>query len=189
MPKTRSYAFNTSVATAAALTAAGITYAMTTPAPEVPMAPAAARQAPAQAPLGGDTGKDDTGRDTEGGDHGGGREGHHDRHDHDEGWIQINERSYYAHPGGCIAVISGLGSKSLNVTNDSHRTVEVFRGVTCDNGAPIATVGPRSSATGITPGPADGIYVRDGIVGSFRIVGGEGDRDFFDRDLFDRGSF
>ncbi|WGD38752.1 hypothetical protein [Streptomyces cathayae] len=57
--------------------------------------------------------------------------------------------------------MSGLGSRSLNIRNDSRRTVEVFRGATCDNGAPIATVGPHSSSNGVHPRHVEGgIFVR-----------------------------
>ncbi|MCE7553532.1 hypothetical protein, partial [Streptomyces thermodiastaticus] len=110
----------------------------------------------------------------EGNDH-----GDHDDHDkghkkhrkhHDEGWIHINERSYSAHPSGCVTVISGLGSKTFNIRNDSHKTVEVFRGATCDNGAPIATVGPHSTSNGVEPGKSHSVKVKDGVLASFRVV-------------------
>ncbi|MEV7863339.1 hypothetical protein AB0O86_32225, partial [Streptomyces hirsutus] len=88
-----------------------------------------------------------------------------------EGRIHINERSYSDAPGGCITVVSGLGSRSLNIRNDSRRTVEVFRGATCDNGAPIATVGPHSSSDGVRPRHVEGgVFVKNGVVGSFRVV-------------------
>ncbi|MGJ3560295.1 hypothetical protein ACR6C2_24390 [Streptomyces sp. INA 01156] len=68
--------------------------------------------------------------------------------------------------------MSGLGSRSLNIRNDSRSSVEVFRGATCDNGAPIATVGPHSSSDGVVPCPVEGgIFVENGVVGSFRVVG------------------
>ncbi|MEU6664376.1 hypothetical protein ABZ893_35920, partial [Streptomyces sp. NPDC046821] len=77
-------------------------------------------------------------------------------------------------------VVSGLGSTSLNVRNDSRKTVEVFRGATCDNGAPIATVGPHSSSDGVHPGRTEGLHVWNGVAGSFRVVdnhrGDRGDR-------------
>ncbi|MFD5498010.1 hypothetical protein ACFWH4_35275 [Streptomyces sp. NPDC127091] len=98
-------------------------------------------------PLGGDSGRGNEGRGF-GGRGFGGR-------------IHINERSYSAAPGDCITVVSGLGSRSLNIRNDSRRTVEVFRGATCDNGAPIATVGPHSSSNGVHPRHVEGgIFVR-----------------------------
>ncbi|MFF0793918.1 hypothetical protein ACFYVG_32285, partial [Streptomyces spiralis] len=94
-----------------------------------------------------------------------------------------------AHPDGCITVASGLGSNSLNIRNDSRRTVEVFRGVTCDNGAPIATVGPHSESNGVHPGHVkDGLKVKDGIVASFRVVKRHhGDRDYDDDRGYDDG--
>ncbi|MFB7577181.1 hypothetical protein, partial [Streptomyces sp. NPDC056165] len=107
---------------------------------------------------------------------GGGRGGHRE-----VGRIFINERSYSARPDGCITVVSGLGSRSLNIRNDSRRGVEVFRGATCDNGAPIATVGPRSEANGVKPGRVHGgVCVEDGVVASFRVIGRhKGDFDDF----------
>ncbi|MFF8597295.1 hypothetical protein ACF061_39045, partial [Streptomyces sp. NPDC015220] len=71
---------------------------------------------------------------------------------------------------GCVTVVSGLGAKSLNIRNDSRRTVEVFRGAVCDNGAPIATVGPRSSSNGVRPGCTEDVFVKNGVVGSFRVI-------------------
>ncbi|MDF3298838.1 hypothetical protein [Streptomyces tropicalis] len=166
---TRSHAITAAVAAAAALTATGLTYAVAAPA--LPAAPVVAQSVPVQAPMGGDNnnnnnnqGKGNEGKGNEGNNHG-------QRH-FEEGWISINERSYSAHPGGCITVVSGLGSRSLNVRNDSRRTVEVFRGATCDNGAPIATVGPWSSSNGVHPGCTRGVKVEDGVVGSFRVVDG-----------------
>lgn len=86
----------------------------------------------------------------------------------------INERTYAADPGSCIVVVNanpvvapGLGANSFNIRNESDKTVEFFNGITCDNGAPIATVGPRSSATAITPAPP---ILPGAIVGSFRVV-------------------
>ncbi|MFF0286979.1 hypothetical protein [Streptomyces sp. NPDC005262] len=93
--------------------------------------------------------------------------------DYDKGGrIQINERSYSAHSEeGCITVVSGLGSRSFNVRNDSRRTVELFRGATCDNGSPVATVGPWSTSNGVfTRQVRGGVWVRNGVVGSFRVV-------------------
>ncbi|MFB7599687.1 hypothetical protein, partial [Streptomyces sp. NPDC056160] len=142
MIMTRSRAVTAAVAAAAALTATGITYAAASPAPQIQAVPAAVQAAPA-VPMGGDTGgnaskgnegKGNEGNNHEGNDHEGGN--NHGRRNFEEGWIHINERSYNARPGGCITVVSGLGSKSLNIRNDSRKTVEVFRGVTCDNGAP-----------------------------------------------------
>ncbi|MFE1408827.1 hypothetical protein ACFW5D_35785, partial [Streptomyces sp. NPDC058770] len=108
-----------------------------------------------------------------GGGHGGGHEKkrHHRHHHHHKGRIHINERTYSDERGGCVTVISGLGSKTLNIRNESHKTVEVFRGVTCDNGSPIATVGPWSSSDGVRPGHVKGgVHVKNGIVASFRVI-------------------
>ncbi|MFD8263732.1 hypothetical protein ACFV19_33700, partial [Streptomyces griseoluteus] len=87
-----------------------------------------------------------------------------------EGRIEVNERSYSPHAGDCITVVSGLGAKSLNIRNESRKAVELFRGAVCDNGAPIATVGPHSSSYGVHPGRVKGIDIDRGVVGSFRVV-------------------
>ncbi|MET8436796.1 hypothetical protein ABZV61_29275, partial [Streptomyces sp900116325] len=104
------------------------------------------------------------GRGGDGGGYGGGYE--------DGGRIHINERSYSARgEEGCITVVSGLGSRSFNVRNDSRRTVELFRGATCDNGSPVATVGPWSTSNGVfTRQVRGGVWVKNGVVGSFRVV-------------------
>ncbi|WP_393074507.1 hypothetical protein [Streptomyces sp. LN704] len=130
---------------------------------------------------GGGRGGDDGGRGgDDGGRDGGGRGGDDDDGGRDgggrggrgyEGRIDFNERSYSAQSWGCITVVSGLGSRSFNVRNDSHRTVEVFRGATCDNGSPVATVGPWSTSNGVVSHFVHGgVKVRDGVVGSFRVV-------------------
>ncbi|WP_330342048.1 hypothetical protein [Streptomyces sp. NBC_00557] len=162
----RSTVVTAGVATAAALAASGITYASAASAPRPRSVPAVS--APAAAPLGGDSGQ---GKGNEGwsGRHEG-YEGWSGRHEGYEGRIQINERSYSPRPGDCITVISGLGARTLNIRNDSHRTVEVFRGVVCDNGAPVATVGPDSSSYGLRPGHVQGIDIKNGVVASFRVV-------------------
>ncbi|MGQ5635903.1 MULTISPECIES: hypothetical protein [unclassified Streptomyces] len=152
----RSTVVTAGVATAAALAASGITYASAASAPTPESAPAVS--APAAAPLGGDSGQ------------GKGNEGWSGHHEGYEGRIQINERSYSPREGDCITVISGLGARTLNIRNDSHRTVEVFRGVVCDNGAPVATVGPDSSSYGLRPGHVPGIDIKHGVVASFRVV-------------------
>ncbi|MEU9440929.1 hypothetical protein AB0D42_08390 [Streptomyces sp. NPDC048304] len=152
----RSTVVTAGVATAAALAASGITYASAASAPTPQYAPAVS--APAAAPLGGDAGQ------------GKGNEGWSGRHEGYEGRIQINERSYSPRQSDCITVISGLGARTLNIRNDSHRTVEVFRGVVCDNGAPVATVGPDSSSYGLRPGHVEGIDIKHGVVASFRVV-------------------
>ncbi|MEV5986665.1 hypothetical protein AB0L85_16845 [Streptomyces sp. NPDC052051] len=76
---------------------------------------------------------------------------------------------------GCITAVSGLGSTSFSVFNDSKKTVEVFRGFTCDNGGPVATVGPHGETFGVAAnrvhkGSYDGLFGEDGVVGSFRVV-------------------
>ncbi|MFF8941724.1 hypothetical protein ACF1A5_05450 [Streptomyces sp. NPDC014864] len=156
MKTSRSTVVTAGVAAAAALVATGITYASAASVPAAaPAAPAvqAAPAAPAAAPAAGPM---------DGGAQKGG--------DYDEGRILVNERSYSTHSGDCITVISGLGAKTLNIRNDSRKTVEVFRGVVCDNGAPVATVGPHSSSDGVHVRHTKGVKVKDGVVGSFRVV-------------------
>ena len=207
---TRSIAVSAAIATGAALVATGITYASAASEPSN-MAPIAQQAAPLPAPAaapaaalegsGGDNGRGDNGRGGNGrggndrGYEGKGNEGHEGGGEHHRrhyiGRIHINERDYPAVPDGCITVVSGLGSKSLNVRNDSHKTVEVFSGATCDNGAPIATVGPWSSSDGLFPRRVrGGVKVKHGVVGSFRVIRhhrhGEGGGDYgggdYDRD-------
>ncbi|WP_405960642.1 hypothetical protein OG235_25085 [Streptomyces sp. NBC_00024] len=103
-------------------------------------------------------------------------------HRRDEGQIQVNERVYGAEPGSCIAVVNvrrgqgqnpnqnqnqgrGQGASSFNIRNDSDKTVEFFNGITCDNGAPVATVGPHSSSSAVE-GDREGQL----LIGSFRVV-------------------
>ncbi|MEU0038481.1 MULTISPECIES: hypothetical protein [unclassified Streptomyces] len=120
---------------------------------------------------GGDNGGGRGGDDDEGGRDGGGRDGGGRGGRGYEGRIDFNERSYSAQSWGCITVVSGLGSRSFNVRNDSRRTVEVFRGATCDNGSPVATVGPWSTTNGVVSHFVHGgVKVHDGVVGSFRVV-------------------
>ncbi|MFJ2720240.1 hypothetical protein [Streptomyces sp. NPDC087437] len=202
MTMTRSHAVAAAVAAAAALVATGITYATAATEPVAQTVPAVVKQAPApaHAPMDGMSGQGQgqgqgnergggggRGGNEGGGERGGGggrggneRGGERGRH-REVGRIFINERSYSARPDGCITVVSGLGSKSLNIRNDSRRGVEVFRGATCDNGAPIATVGPRSEANGVKPGRVHGgVCVEDGVVASFRVIGHhKGDFDDF----------
>ncbi|MFE7358432.1 hypothetical protein ACFU8Q_36380 [Streptomyces sp. NPDC057543] len=189
---TRSTIVTAAVAAAAALAATGITYASAAPTEPVQAAPAVQQAAPLSALDGGDAGKGNEGKGNEGkGNEGRGNEGRgyerrgfEEGREHFEGRIQINERTYSAEPGGCMVVVSGLGAKSLNIRNDSRRTVEVFRGATCDNGAPIATVGPWSSSDGVHPGRVKGgVKVKNGVVGSFRVI----HRFDEDRDRGDRG--
>ncbi|MEV0416478.1 hypothetical protein AB0I68_38545 [Streptomyces sp. NPDC050448] len=156
---TRSTAVTASIAAAAALAAMGITYASAASQPDQP-APVVQQAAAATAPFGGgDSGKGNRSKGDEG------RERH-------EGRIKINERSFSSHPGDCITVISGLGARTLNVSNDTRSTVEVFAGAVCDNGSPIATVGPHSQSNGVHPRhhEKDGIEVENGVVGSFRVI-------------------
>ncbi|WP_259471849.1 hypothetical protein [Streptomyces shenzhenensis] len=187
MLMTRSTAVTAGIVAAAALTATGITYASAAsePGQVAPVAPVALPAAPApapaqapfgaiaqapfgttaQAPFGGNVGK---GNNEENEEENEGREGKGKRFE--EGRIHINERTYSSHPDGCITVISGLGAKTLNIRNESRRTVEVFRGAVCDNGAPIATVGPHSSNNGVKPHETEGVHVKEGVLGSFRVI-------------------
>ncbi|MFF3468051.1 hypothetical protein ACWCQN_47480 [Streptomyces sp. NPDC001984] len=201
MKMTRSTAVTAAVA---ALAASGLTYASASE-PAARAAPAVRQAAPAvQVPLGTDPqgvwgnafesiwgiwdngGEDDEGNggeDDEGNGGSEGNEGNEGRGDggrgfHEDGRIQINERSFSSHPGDCITVISGLGAKTLNIRNDSRKTVEVFRGAVCDNGAPIATVGPHSQSDGVDPQEVDGIFVKNGVVGSFRVIEDHGHGDW-----------
>ncbi|GHE09027.1 hypothetical protein [Streptomyces alanosinicus] len=172
MKLARSTMVTATAGAAAALAVTGITYASAASAPAPQQAPvAAASAAPSAAPSGTTSGKGNEGQ-------GKGNEGRR----REEGRILINERSYSAHPGDCITVVSGLGAKTLNVRNDSHRRVEVFRGAVCDNGAPVATVGAHSSSFGVDHLHTKAIHVEDGVVASFRVIcddedGRDGGRD------------
>ncbi|MEU6774046.1 hypothetical protein [Streptomyces sp. NPDC046759] len=96
----------------------------------------------------------------------------------EDGRIYFNERVYSASVDGCVTAASGLGASSFSVFNDSRRTIEVFRGFTCDNGAPVATVGPHGETYGVVTrtdhggdfGDAGVLFGDDGVVGSFRVV-------------------
>ncbi|MEU6016825.1 hypothetical protein ABZ826_23080 [Streptomyces sp. NPDC047515] len=170
---TRSTVVTAAVAAAAALAATGITYASAATSEPAQAAPVVQQApAPVSALNGGDAGKGNEGKGNEGrGEEGRGYERRGHEEERYEGRIHINERTYSDERGGCITVVSGLGSRSLNIRNDSRRTIEVFRGATCDNGAPIATVGPHSSSDGVFPGHVrGGVHVRDGVVGSFRVI-------------------
>ncbi|MGW1162535.1 hypothetical protein ACWD48_30910 [Streptomyces sp. NPDC002519] len=167
---TRSIAVTAAVAAGAALVATGITYASAASEP----AQAAAIAAPAA--LQGSSGNNnnnnnnnnDNSKGHEGREHEEHEEHHHRRH---EGRIFVNEREYSPHESSCITVVSGLGANSLNVRNDSWKFVEVFNGATCDNGAPLATVGPHSSSNGLFPRRIrGGVKVKHGVVASIRIV-------------------
>ncbi|MFH8738360.1 hypothetical protein [Streptomyces sp. NPDC017964] len=186
---TRIFAVSAAMVGAAVLAAAGITYAAqsestqaATPAvqqaappakraaPSVKKAaPPVKKAAPAAAPVGTDSadGRGDEGRGHEGRDRGyGGKK---------EGRIHFNERTYSARTEGCIPAASGLGSSSFSIDNDSDATVEVYRGFNCDNGAPVATVGPYGSTYGVAPRTGHGsgqggVFVEDAVVGSFRVI-------------------
>ncbi|MEU8972119.1 hypothetical protein AB0D11_23070 [Streptomyces monashensis] len=184
MKLARSTMVTASAGAAAALAVTGISYASAASAPAPEAAPAAV--AP-QAPFGGDSGQGKSNNNSNNnqskGNEGKGNEGRRDegRGHEEEGRILINERSYSARPGDCITVVSGLGAKTLNVRNDSHKRVEVFRGAVCDNGAPIATVGAWSTSFGVDDlHVKGGVHVKDGIVASFRVDcdhdGGRGGR-------------
>ncbi|MFJ8361256.1 hypothetical protein [Streptomyces sp. NPDC093984] len=202
---TRTFAVAAALVGATALATTGITYASAAgpdqPAPAAKpaakpavarahrAAPPARHPAPAApAPQGKTDEKRDEGRDG-GHEHGEGH-GHRRRH---EGRIHFNERTYSAAEEGCIVAASGLGSSSFSVFNDSDKTVEVFRGFTCDNGAPVAVVGPHGDTFGVVPrtvhegygdqgdhegfdgyggfGGFGGLFPDDGVVGSFRVIG------------------
>ncbi|MER7309914.1 hypothetical protein E5082_32105 [Streptomyces griseoluteus] len=167
--KLRSTVITAAVSAAAALAATGITYASAASASAPQEAPAAVAAAT------GGSGQSGNSKGNEG-NNSKGNEGN-DRDDNDnegkrgyEGRIQVNERSYSPHAGDCITVVSGLGAKTLNIRNESRKAVEVFRGAVCDNGAPIATVGPHSSSYGVKPGWVKGIDIDKGVVASFRVV-------------------
>ncbi|MEV5009813.1 hypothetical protein AB0K74_15865 [Streptomyces sp. NPDC056159] len=191
---TRTFAVAAAAVGAAVLAATGITYAATSgsspaspsvhqPAaavhraakPEKPAAQPDQRAAPAAAPEsgGGPGGEKDGGRGREGGGRdGGGR----DFGRKEEGRIYFNDRVYSAAAEGCITTASGLGSSSFNVFNDSRRTIEVFRGFTCDNGAPVATVGPHGATNGVVTRTVQGsLFGDDGVVGSFLVLTDDGD--------------
>ncbi|MFI6724205.1 hypothetical protein NRF20_41485 [Streptomyces sp. R-74717] len=196
---TRSTVVTAALAAAAALAATGITYASAASSEPAQAAPVVQQAAPVSALEGGDAGKGGEGKGNEGKggggyeNKGGGYENKGHR-EHFRGRIHINERTYTAEGGGCITVVSGLGSKTLNIRNDSRRTVEVFRGATCDNGAPLATVGPWSSSDGVHPGRVrGGVKVHNGVVGSFRVIerhhGGGYGGDDFGGDDFGGGDF
>ncbi|MFJ8948061.1 hypothetical protein ACIRG4_33280 [Streptomyces sp. NPDC102395] len=92
-----------------------------------------------------------------------------DRSD-DRGRVYVNERTYSVEGGECIAVISSPAT-SFNVRNETDNRVEFFTGITCDNGAAIATIGRGDSSNAI-PGTVvlDGAAVPFALVGSFRAV-------------------
>ncbi|MGW2647075.1 hypothetical protein ACWC2T_19595 [Streptomyces sp. NPDC001393] len=162
------------------LAAAGITYASAVgSAPASPAAHRAAQPHPAHrgappahrtaqpahqaAAAAASSGGRGEGRD--GGGRGRGR-GHRE-----DGRIYFNERTYSAAAEGCITA-GGSGS-SFSIFNDSRKTVEVFRGFSCDNGSPVAVVGPHGETSGVAPRAVhEGVFGfgDDGVVGSFRVV-------------------
>ncbi|MET9762285.1 hypothetical protein ABZ016_25075 [Streptomyces sp. NPDC006372] len=138
----------------AVLAATGVNYASASS--SVPESAPSVQNADASAPLGGD---------------GGGQTNFdHRRNNNDDGRVFVNERTYSADPGVCTAVISSPAT-SFNVRNESDKTIEFFTGITCDNGAAIATIGPRNSSS-VIPGTTvfDGAVVPFALVGSFRAV-------------------
>ncbi|MEV6025263.1 hypothetical protein [Streptomyces sp. NPDC052036] len=187
---TRSTVVTAALAAGAALVATGITYANAASEPAqaaaavAAPAPAAAPAAPAAGAPAYSEGSNGNGNNNGNGNsygnnndnskgHEGGEEEENEEEGHHkgEGRIFVNEREYSPHESSCITVVSGLGANSLNVRNDSKKTVEVFNGATCDNGAPIATVGPHSSSNGLfTRHVRGGVKVKHGVVGSIRIV-------------------
>lgn len=220
--RTRTYAVAAAVAGVAALATTGITYAsmdgFSEPAPAAKpalarvdrAAPPAHHSAPAApAPQGKGTSDEHRGEGRDRGqEHGEGQDHsqeHGEKHGHrrgeerghgrrHEGRIEFNERTFPAVPDGCIVAASGLGSSSFSVFNDSDRTVEVFRGFTCDNGPPVAIVGPHGDTFGVVPriahqdfgddeeressgglGGFGGLFPGDGVAGSFRVIGRDHD--------------
>ncbi|MCW7941294.1 hypothetical protein AAW14_04310 [Streptomyces hygroscopicus] len=180
---TRTFAVATAVVGAAALATTGITYASTAGSQSAPShqqaaapvrhaAPPVRQAAPAAAPVsGGDSnGKRDEGRNDR--DRDDRERGGHGYERRDEGRIEFNERTFSAATDGCIVAASGLGSSSFSIFNDSRKIVEVFRGFTCDNGAPVATVGPFGATNGVVTRTVEGgLFGDDGVVGSFRVIG------------------
>lgn len=217
---TRIFTVATAVVGAATLATTGITYASTAgssqtalhaapaPKPAAPpvhraapplhrAAPAVRHPAPVAALTGNGNGnadekKSDRGRDHEE-RHGEGEHRGHGYERRDEGRIEFNERTFSAAPDGCVIAASGLGSNSFSIFNDSDKTVEVFRGFTCDNGGPVAVVGPHGSTFGVVTSPFHedregyggiegleglqglggfgGLFPDDAVVGSFRVIG------------------
>ncbi|MFF3514160.1 hypothetical protein [Streptomyces sp. NPDC002573] len=150
--------------------------------PAQPRHSAPAAPAAATANGGGDShGKRDEGDSDRGRDHDQDRD--RDRGHRGPGWIHFNERTYSAAVEGCVTAASGLGSNSFSIDNDSDKFVEVYRGFTCDNGSPVATVGPHGSTFGVVPSTSEGgdyshedeflraaMFAQDNVAGSFRVV-------------------
>ncbi|WP_328349206.1 hypothetical protein OG800_48570 [Streptomyces sp. NBC_00445] len=158
--QTRTVALIAASAAAVAVTVTGVTYASA----DSPQAASSAR--PASAPLGG------------GGDHDWKDDGYkkdHDGHKKDDGNIQINERTYGARAGACVAVLNPItpatGAASFNIRNESDSTLEFFSGATCNAGAPVATVGPRSASNAVAGATlVTGAGLPNALVGSFRVI-------------------
>ncbi len=139
----------------AALAATGVTYASASS--PVPQSAPAVQDNAVSAPFGGDgqTHFDPNGN-------------HNNNHDDDQ--VHVNERTYSAVPGRCTAVVSSP-AMSFNVRNDSNKTIEFFRGITCDNGAAISTIAPHSSSNGLEGTTViDGTTVPFALLGSFRVL-------------------
>ncbi|GAA3028792.1 hypothetical protein [Streptomyces glomeratus] len=196
---TRTFAVTAAVVSTAVLATTGITYASTVgsteAAPSVKHAArkaahAAAHAAPPAKPAAHAKPAAPTPAAREGAaqprsgerEEGGGRSHDHGGDHKGPGWIHFNERTYSAATEGCITAASGLGSSSFSIDNDSKKIVEVYRGFTCDNGSPVATVGPHGSTFGVVTSTRQGDSSRgedlfrldlrgdDGIVGSFRVL-------------------
>ncbi|MEV6835468.1 hypothetical protein AB0N17_13285 [Streptomyces sp. NPDC051133] len=173
----RSTAVTAGIAAAAALVASGITYASASPSGAT-RAPSVIAGGTGTAPVVTDPGSASKGN--EGVAVVGGitqpRQGERREHreHHEEGRIQINERSYSSHPGECVAVVLRFPATGMNIFNDSHRDVDVFSGDVCDNGAPIAHVGPDDTSYNvIAQNPGDGNCVPTPMtpcLASFRVV-------------------
>ncbi|MGW7817161.1 hypothetical protein ACWGLF_03325 [Streptomyces puniciscabiei] len=143
--------------------------------PVSPAAEPAQRAAPAAASSGdkGAGGDRSGGRDGGGRGHDQGRGRDQGRGHEDGGRIYFNDRAYSASAEGCITTGGGLGSGSFSVFNDSRRVIEVFRGFNCDNGAPVAVVGPHGETSGVVTRTGHGGvfgFGDDGVVGSFRVI-------------------
>ncbi|MEU1850198.1 hypothetical protein ABZ499_13225 [Streptomyces sp. NPDC019990] len=145
----------------AALAATGVNYASASS--SVPQSAPATQAAAATAPFGGDG-------QTHFDPHHHNNNNDNDNDNNDDGRIHVNERTYSAEPGRCTPVVSSP-AQSFNVRNQSNRTIEFFTGITCDNGAAVATIGPRNSSDGI-PGTNvfDGGSAPFALVGSFRVL-------------------
>lgn len=66
-------------------------------------------------------------------------------------------------------LVEQINTTSFNIRNESERIVEFYNGITCDNGAPVATVGPHSSSNSVA---GDQDLEELAVVGSFRVING-----------------